>query len=96
MKYCAFNSPLSSLLLSLPPLQDRDAVRVLTESLLRLDFGLDVRLPAGSLVPTLPLRSKEKKTESSGLPEYTGTIMNGWVNHSNVPTKLARRRSFVG
>ncbi len=35
---------------------DRDTVRVLTESLLRQDFGLTVRIPQGALVPTLPLR----------------------------------------
>ena len=36
--------------------KDRDAVRVLTLTLLKRDFGLDVRIPPGNLVPTLPLR----------------------------------------
>lgn len=36
--------------------KDREAVRVLTRTLLKLDFGLDVNMPPGSLVPTLPLR----------------------------------------
>jgi len=35
---------------------DREAVRVLTETLLANDFDLVVRIPKGCLVPTLPLR----------------------------------------
>lgn len=36
--------------------RDREAVRILTQTLLKLDFDLDVALPPENLVPTLPLR----------------------------------------
>lgn len=36
--------------------RDREAVRILTQTLLKLDFNLDVVLPRTHLVPTLPLR----------------------------------------
>ncbi|KAF0302207.1 U6 small nuclear RNA (adenine-(43)-N(6))-methyltransferase [Amphibalanus amphitrite] len=36
--------------------QNPDALRVLTETLLKKDFQLDVQIPAGKLVPTLPNR----------------------------------------
>ena len=42
--------------MALSLLRDRESVRVLTEVLLRRDFGLNVRIPPGVLVPTLPLR----------------------------------------
>ncbi|XP_039439265.1 U6 small nuclear RNA (adenine-(43)-N(6))-methyltransferase [Culex pipiens pallens] len=36
--------------------KNREALQLLTRVLLRRDFGLEVELPAGKLVPTLPLR----------------------------------------
>ena len=36
--------------------QNPDALRVLTCTLLKEDFQLDVEIPAGKLVPTLPNR----------------------------------------
>jgi len=36
--------------------QNQEGVRLLTTILLKKDFGLDVHLPAGKLIPTIPLR----------------------------------------
>ena len=53
--------------------EDQNSVKILTLCLLKKDFDLDLEIPPGNLVPTLPLRFNYLLWIEDLLNEVTGT-----------------------